>query len=187
MGHSWKPLLVYFMQRKVTQRRAIAALGEHSPLAGRGFSMQPGVGRRSGAPQMGMRMGMWQRPHLGQVTSRDGGGGRGVRRAADGGRGEMELGLRLRYEIRREFAPYTGLSWSRRFGGSAVSPARMARSRESGAAGEFSPPLLRASCWLFPAARNLQTALSAARRPRAGVASTINHRGEPWHTRQPSP
>ena len=27
-----------------------------------------------------------------------------------------ELGLRLRYEIRREFAPYIGVSWDRRFG-----------------------------------------------------------------------
>ena len=27
-----------------------------------------------------------------------------------------ELGLRLRYEIRREFAPYVGVSWSRQFG-----------------------------------------------------------------------
>jgi len=27
-----------------------------------------------------------------------------------------ELGLRLRYEIRREFAPYVGLHWERRFG-----------------------------------------------------------------------
>jgi copper resistance protein B len=27
-----------------------------------------------------------------------------------------ELGLRLRYEIRREFAPYVGVSWERRFG-----------------------------------------------------------------------
>jgi len=27
-----------------------------------------------------------------------------------------EAGLRLRYEIRREFAPYLGVEWSRRFG-----------------------------------------------------------------------
>ena len=26
-----------------------------------------------------------------------------------------ELGFRLRYEIRREFAPYVGVSWERRF------------------------------------------------------------------------
>ncbi|MEW6613471.1 MAG: copper resistance protein B [Pseudomonadota bacterium] len=31
----------------------------------------------------------------------------------------MELGLRLRYEIRREFAPYIGVSWDRKFGGTA--------------------------------------------------------------------
>lgn len=29
---------------------------------------------------------------------------------------DIELGLRLRYEIRREFAPYIGLSWSRKVG-----------------------------------------------------------------------
>jgi len=34
------------------------------------------------------------------------------------GRGfnDAELGLRLRYEIRREFAPYVGVSWTSRFG-----------------------------------------------------------------------
>jgi len=31
----------------------------------------------------------------------------------------LEIGLRLRYEIRREFAPYAGLVWSRQFGGTA--------------------------------------------------------------------
>ena len=30
-----------------------------------------------------------------------------------------EAGLRLRYEIRREFAPYVGLVWHRQFGGTA--------------------------------------------------------------------
>jgi copper resistance protein B len=30
-----------------------------------------------------------------------------------------ELGLRLRYEIRREFAPYVGISWDRKLGGTA--------------------------------------------------------------------
>ncbi len=29
---------------------------------------------------------------------------------------EVELGLRLRYEIRREFAPYVGISWNRKIG-----------------------------------------------------------------------
>ena len=29
---------------------------------------------------------------------------------------ELDLGLRLRYEIRREFAPYVGVSWLRNFG-----------------------------------------------------------------------
>lgn len=32
---------------------------------------------------------------------------------------ELDLSLRLRYEIRREFAPYLGLGWSRSYGGSA--------------------------------------------------------------------
>ncbi|CAN7609898.1 copper resistance protein B [Phenylobacterium sp. LjRoot225] len=32
------------------------------------------------------------------------------------GLSSAELGLRLRYEIRREFAPYIGVSWERRFG-----------------------------------------------------------------------
>ena len=37
------------------------------------------------------------------------------------GRGlnHVELGLRLRYEIRREFAPYVGLNWTRRLGDTA--------------------------------------------------------------------
>ncbi|MEO8223948.1 MAG: copper resistance protein B [Gammaproteobacteria bacterium] len=37
------------------------------------------------------------------------------------GRGlsQLDLGLRLRYEIRREFAPYVGLEWSRKFGDTA--------------------------------------------------------------------
>ena len=32
------------------------------------------------------------------------------------GLNDAELGLRLRYEIRREFAPYVGYAWTRRFG-----------------------------------------------------------------------
>ena len=35
------------------------------------------------------------------------------------GLSDLELGLRLRYEIRREIAPYVGVSWSKRFGDSA--------------------------------------------------------------------
>ncbi|ODU17609.1 MAG: copper resistance protein CopB [Sphingomonas sp. SCN 67-18] len=41
-----------------------------------------------------------------------------------------ELGLRLRYEIRREFAPYVGISYDRRFGDTA----RLARAEGQGAA-----------------------------------------------------
>jgi len=29
---------------------------------------------------------------------------------------DLELGLRLRYEIRREFAPYIGINWTKKFG-----------------------------------------------------------------------
>ena len=32
---------------------------------------------------------------------------------------DVELGLRLRYEIRRELAPYVGVSWARALGQSA--------------------------------------------------------------------
>lgn len=32
------------------------------------------------------------------------------------GLSDMELGLRLRYEIRREIAPYIGVNWSKKFG-----------------------------------------------------------------------
>ena len=32
------------------------------------------------------------------------------------GMGKTELALRLRYEIKREFAPYVGVSWERHFG-----------------------------------------------------------------------
>ena len=35
------------------------------------------------------------------------------------GLSDIEIGLRLRYEIRREIAPYAGVSWSKRFGDSA--------------------------------------------------------------------
>jgi len=35
------------------------------------------------------------------------------------GLSDTELGLRLRYEIRREFAPYIGMNWTRKFGSTA--------------------------------------------------------------------
>ena len=35
------------------------------------------------------------------------------------GLNDLELGLRLRYEINREFAPYVGASWTRKFGDTA--------------------------------------------------------------------
>ena len=40
-------------------------------------------------------------------------------RGIGAGLSEAVAGLRLRYEIRREFAPYVGVEWSRKFGGSA--------------------------------------------------------------------
>jgi len=42
------------------------------------------------------------------------------------GLSDLEIGLRLRYEVRREFAPYAGVVWSRSFGATAD------RVRESG-------------------------------------------------------
>lgn len=35
------------------------------------------------------------------------------------GLSDLELGLRLRYEIRREFAPYIGVNWSKKYGNTA--------------------------------------------------------------------
>jgi copper resistance protein B len=35
------------------------------------------------------------------------------------GLSDVEFGVRLRYEIRREFAPYVGVHWERKFGGTA--------------------------------------------------------------------
>jgi len=35
------------------------------------------------------------------------------------GLSDLQLGLRLRYEVRREFAPYVGVNWTRKFGGTA--------------------------------------------------------------------
>lgn len=35
------------------------------------------------------------------------------------GLSDLELGLRLRYEIRREFAPYIGINWEKKFGSTA--------------------------------------------------------------------
>ena len=40
-------------------------------------------------------------------------------RGIGSGLSDLELGLRLRYEIRREFAPYIGINWERAFGDTA--------------------------------------------------------------------
>jgi copper resistance protein B len=37
-------------------------------------------------------------------------------RGIGSGLSESELGLRLRYEVRREFAPYVGVTWNRSYG-----------------------------------------------------------------------
>ena len=37
-------------------------------------------------------------------------------RQVGSGLSDLELSLRLRYEVRREFAPYIGVGWFRRFG-----------------------------------------------------------------------
>jgi len=40
-------------------------------------------------------------------------------RTIGAGLSDLEIGLRLRYEFRREFAPYVGLSWAKKFGDTA--------------------------------------------------------------------
>jgi len=40
-------------------------------------------------------------------------------RGLGSGLSDLELGLRLRYEIRRQLAPYVGVTWARNFGGTA--------------------------------------------------------------------
>ncbi len=40
-------------------------------------------------------------------------------RGIGSGISNLDLGLRLRYEIRREFAPYIGVNWEQKFGGTA--------------------------------------------------------------------
>jgi copper resistance protein B len=40
-------------------------------------------------------------------------------RGLGSGLSDLELGLRLRYEIRRQFAPYVGVTWNRKLGGTA--------------------------------------------------------------------
>ncbi len=46
-------------------------------------------------------------------------GKRDVGHELGSGLSDAVAGLRLRYEIRREFAPYAGIEWSRKFGGTA--------------------------------------------------------------------
>ncbi|RZA13683.1 MAG: copper resistance protein CopB, partial [Proteobacteria bacterium] len=40
-------------------------------------------------------------------------------RGIGSGLSETEVGIRLRYEIRREFAPYIGVTWNRSYGNTA--------------------------------------------------------------------
>ena len=42
-----------------------------------------------------------------------------TRREIGSGLSTLEIGARLRYELRREVAPYIGFVWLRRFGGTA--------------------------------------------------------------------
>jgi len=49
-------------------------------------------------------------------------------RGIGSGLSDMELGVRLRYEVTRQFAPYVGVTWSRKFGNTA-SYARQADER----------------------------------------------------------
>ena len=51
------------------------------------------------------------------------------RRGVGSGISDLELGLRLRYELAREFAPYVGVSWDRKLGDTA----RFARAAGEGA------------------------------------------------------
>ncbi len=46
---------------------------------------------------------------------------------------DLEAGLRLRYEGRREFAPYIGVSWERQFGDTRASPAHAVTIRAASA------------------------------------------------------
>lgn len=46
-------------------------------------------------------------------------GKRDAARGLGSGLSDLSLGLRLRYEIRREFAPYVGIEWAGTFGGTA--------------------------------------------------------------------
>ena len=54
---------------------------------------------------------------------------------------DLDLGLRLRYEIRRELAPYIGVGWLRQFGGAAE------QSRGAGLSASRSTVLLGLRAW----------------------------------------
>ena len=47
-------------------------------------------------------------------------GKRDPERSIGAGLSDLEAGLRLRYEITRKFAPYIGVVWNRKFGGTAA-------------------------------------------------------------------
>jgi copper resistance protein B len=47
------------------------------------------------------------------------------------GLSDLQLGLRLRYEIRRQFAPYVGVVWSRKVGGTAQLAEQQGRDRQT--------------------------------------------------------
>ncbi|HEU4602118.1 MAG TPA: copper resistance protein B [Steroidobacteraceae bacterium] len=56
-------------------------------------------------------------------------GQRDERKGLGSGLADAELGIRVRYEIRREFAPYVGVSWTRLFGGTATLAEQRGRDR----------------------------------------------------------
>ena len=69
-------------------------------------------------------------------------GKRDPERSIGAGLSDVEAGLRLRYEITRKFAPYIGVVWNRKFGGTAATRAmranRPAKRRSSPACGSGS-------------------------------------------------
>lgn len=74
------------------------------------------LGRLGGAydMQLTQRLVLQPRAELNFAAKSDSGIGLGT------GLSDAELGLRLRYEFQREFAPYLGVSWERKFGDTAA-------------------------------------------------------------------
>lgn len=81
-------------------------------------------GRRPGRSALGRRALVWRRLQQGlaeigrqpRQIEFDLYGKDDPRNAIGAGLADSEIGLRLRYEIRREFAPYAGIVWTRSYG-----------------------------------------------------------------------